>query len=135
MAVSISPTGLATTALVADQVSILATYTENLCNIYCVNSSIVPQYAITYINEAPVLVGSTTFVPIVATITITTAKCKCDARTRIYTERFMVAFQGQTTLPASVTITSVGRTTGATNVRCCVASAFKIEDSLTIAIA
>lgn len=135
MAVSISPVGLATTALVADQVSLLATYKESLCQAYCVNSSVIPQYAIEYTYEAPTLVNGTTFVPIIAKITIVTPRCCRDARTRIYTERFVAAFQGQTVLPSSVTITSQGRTAGAAEVQCCMARAYKIEDSLTISIA
>ena len=44
----ISPVGLATTALVANQVSVLATYNEKLCRPYCVNGSVQPQTSITY---------------------------------------------------------------------------------------
>lgn len=135
MSVVISPTGLATTALVADQVSVLASYTEKLCNAVCVNASVQPQYAITYSYGTPYLNGSSTFVPINAVITLTT-QCGCNnARTRIFNENFVVAFQGQTTLPTSVTITSVGRTGAPSGVQCCMATKYTINDSLTISIA
>ena len=51
----ISPVGLATTALVANQVSVLATYNEKLCRPYCVNGSVQPQTSITYSYEQPIL--------------------------------------------------------------------------------
>lgn len=66
----ISPVGLATTALVANQVSVLATYNEKLCRPYCVNGNVQPQASITYSYEQPILNGTTVFVPIVATISI-----------------------------------------------------------------
>lgn len=135
MAVSISPVGLATTALVADQVSLLASYTEKLCNAICVNSSIQPQYTVTYTSGTPRLENGTTFVPITAVITIVTPGCCNCGHTRIYTERFTAAFQGQTVLPASVTITSVGRDAQASSVKCCMARSYTINDSLTISIA
>lgn len=135
MAVSISPVGLATTALVADQVSIQATFTERLCNAVCVNALIQPQYTISYTYGVPYLNNGTTFVPITAVVTIVTPGCCHSAKTRIFNESFTVAFQGQTTLPASVTITSVGRTANPSNVSCCMAQSYTIHDSLTISIA
>ena len=54
----ISPVGLATTALVANQVSVLATYNEKLCRPYCVNGNVQPQASITYSYEQPILNGA-----------------------------------------------------------------------------
>lgn len=135
MAVSISPVGLATTALVANQVSLLATYTERLCNAVCVNSAIQPQYTVTYTNGTPTLNEGTVFVPITAVITIVTPGCCNNAKTRIYNERFTAAFQGQTAVPTSVTIDSVGIDGNGSGVQCCMASTYTIKDSLTITIA
>lgn len=69
--VTLSPVGLAA-APVANQVSFLATFKEKLCRCVCATSTNQPFATVTYRNETPVLNGTTVFVPIVATITITT---------------------------------------------------------------
>lgn len=98
------PVGLAA-APVANQVSFLATFKEKLCRCVCATSTNQPFATVTYRNKTPVLNGTTVFVPIVATITITTPNaCKCQAKTQVINERFVVAFQGRTALPTSVTI-------------------------------
>lgn len=131
---AISPVGLATTALVANQVSLLATFKEKLCRPFCVVSTVQPQVSVVYTNGQPVLNGTTVFVPVTATITVVTQGCGCRANTQLYTENFTVAFQGQTALPTAVTITSVGRTQGGSCVKCGKAFAYTINDSLTVAI-
>lgn len=74
--VTLSPVGLAA-APVANQVSFLATFKEKLCRCVCATSTNQPFATVTYRNETPVLNGTTVFVPIVATITITTPNaCK-----------------------------------------------------------
>lgn len=99
--VTLSPVGLAA-APVANQVSFLATFKEKLCRCVCATSTNQPFATVTYRNETPVLNGTTVFVPIVATITITTPNaCKCQAETQVINEWFVVAFQGRTTLPTS----------------------------------
>lgn len=132
--VILSPVGLATTALVADQVSLLATYKENLSKAFSTHGGALPQITISYSTEAPILNQSTTFVPVVATISVVTPGCK-TATTQIFTERYFVAFQGQTTLPTSVTITSVGRQSLALNASCCKAKSIAVYDSLVVTIA
>ena len=133
----ISPVGLATTALVANQVSVLATYNEKLCRPYCVGS-VQPQTSITYSYEQPILNGTTVFVPIVATISIISPvignRNVMRAQPLIYTERWVAAFQGQTALPTAVTIASVGRTQNANDVVCGKARGLSIFDSLTVAL-
>ena len=132
----ISPVGLATTALVANQVSVLATYNEKLCRPYCVNGSVQPQASITYSYEQPILNGTTVFVPIVATISIISPVIgnRNVMRAQLYTERWVAAFQGQTALPTAVTIASVGRTQKANDVVCGKARGLSIFDSLTVAL-
>lgn len=133
----ISPVGLATTALVANQVSVLATYNEKLCRPYCINGSVQPQTSITYSYEQPILNGTTVFVPIVATISIISVignRNVMRAQPLIYTERWVAAFQGQTALPTAVTIASVGRTQKANDVVCGKARGLSIFDSLTVAL-
>lgn len=131
--VRISPVGLAA-APVANQLSILATYREKLCHPYCITSSVQPTATVEYSSGTPVLNGTTVFVPITARVTIVTP-CGCNAKTQLCTENFYVAFQGQTAVPTSVTITSVGRIQGGSCVTCGKASAYSVNDSLTIAIA
>lgn len=131
--VTLSPVGLAA-APVANQVSLLATFKEKLCRCVCSTSSNQPQATVTYKNETPVLNGTTVFVPIVATITIVTPGCGCNATTQVINERFVVAFQGSTTLPASVTITSLGMTQGLIKIVCGKSNCYAINSSLTVSI-
>ena len=132
--VRISPVGLAA-APVANQLSILATYREELCHPYCITSSVQPTVTVEYSSGTPVLNRTTVFVPITARVTIVTPGCGCNAKTQLCTENFYVAFQGQTAVPTSVTITSVGRIQGGSCVTCGKASAYSVNDSLTIATA
>lgn len=130
MLVGLSPAGLATTALTANQLSVTATYKEKLCKSVCrcalaVNSLPV---TITYSYGTPVLSGTTVFVPITATIVVNDGSCKPPQ----FIETFDVSFQGQTGLPTSanpVTITSVGRISHVKG------NCVTISDSLTIALA
>ena len=110
MAVIVSPVGLAA-APVANVANIMATYKEKLCRPYCIDSTIQPQVSVVYTTGTPRLNGTTVFVPVRATITIVTQmnKCGCNAHTQLFTEDFVVAFQGRTALPTSVTLANVGR--------------------------
>lgn len=131
----ISPVALATTALVANQVSLQVAYTEKLIRPYCVNGSSEPSYTLVYTTGTPKLEQSTVFVPVQVKITLVSPnKCR-DANVQVVTENFMLAFQGQTAVPTSVTITSVGRISTPSAVKCCSASEFTIYDSLTATIA
>lgn len=130
----LSPVGLAA-APVANQVALLATFKEKLCRCVCATSSNQPFATVTFRNDTPTLNGTTVFVPIVATITITTPNaCKCQAETQVITERFVVAFQGVTTLPASVTINQLGSTQRLIKVVCGKSNCFALNVSLTVSI-
>ena len=130
--VRLSPVGLAA-APVANQLSVLATFREKLCHPFCIDSSVQPLATLVYTTGTPVLNGTTVFVPVTARITIVTGS-GCNAKTQLFTEQFYVAFQGQTAVPTSVTITSVGRVQGGANVQCGCAYAYSINDSLTVTI-
>ena len=119
------------TAPVANQLSVLATFREKLCHPFCIDSSVQPLATLVYSTGAPVLNGTTVFVPVTARIAIVTGS-GCDAKTQLFTEQFYVAFQGQTAVPTSVTITSVGRVQGGANVQRGRAYAYSINDSLTV---
>ena len=136
MAVTISPVGLAA-APVTNVAAIMATYKEKLCRPYCTDSTIQPQVSVVYTTGTAKLNGSTVFVPVRATITIVTQdnRCGCNAHTQLFTENFVVAFQGQTALPASVTLANVGRDVFGSNVTCGRAYSYTINDSLTITLA
>lgn len=131
--VTLSPVGLAA-APVANQAAFLATFKEKLCRCVCATSSNQPQATVTYRNETPTLNGTTVFVPIVATITIVTPGCGCNATTQVINERFVVAFQGRTTLPASVTIAQLGMTQGLIKIVCGKSNCYAINSSLTVTI-
>ena len=132
--VTLSPVGLAGTALVANQLSVLVTMKEKLCRAFCVTSTVQPQVTVNYTTGTPVLNGTTVFVPVQATITIVSVGCGGNAITKLFTENFVVAFQGQTAVPTSVTVASVGKIQGGSNIVCGKAHSYTINDSLTITI-
>lgn len=135
MAVTISPVGLAA-APVANTLSFMATYKERLCRPFCIDSTIQPQVSVVYTTGTPRLVESTVFIPVKSVITIITQnnKCGCNAHTQLFTENFVVAFQGQTALPTAVTLTNVGREQYGSNINCGCAFSYTINDSLAITI-
>ena len=135
MAVTISPVGLAA-APVANELAFMATYKEKLCRPFCIDSTIQPQVSVVYTTGTPRLVQTTVFIPVKAVITMVTqySKCGCNAHTQLFTENFVVAFQGQTALPTAVTLTNVGRDEFGSNVTCGCANTYTINDSLTLAI-
>lgn len=136
MAITVSPVGLAA-APVANVANIMATYKEKLCRPYCTDSTIQPQVSVVYTTDTPRLRSTTVFVPVRATITIVTQdnRCGCNAHTQLFTENFVVAFQGRTALPTSVTLANVGRDAFGSNVTCGRAYSYTINDSITITLA
>lgn len=128
--VTLSPVGLAA-APVANQVSLLATFKEKLCRCVCATSSNQPFATVSFRNELPILNGTTVFVPIVANISILSPGCNAP---QTITERFYVAFQGRTSLPASVTITQLGMTQGLIKVVCGKSNCYAINSSITVSI-
>lgn len=130
--VRLSPVGLAA-APVANRLSVLVTYREKLCRPFCIDSSIQPLATVVYTTGQAVLNDTTVFIPITARITVVTG-CGCNAKTQLFTEQFYVAFVGQTALPTSVTLTSVGRLQNGSCVKCGKAFAYSINDSLTVTI-
>lgn len=130
----VSPVGLAAAA-VANQLPLLVNYKEKLCRAICVNSTVQPMVTIVYTHGTPVLSNSTVFVPITAVITIVTPGCGCKATTQLFTEKFVAAFQGQTAVPTTITITTVGRKQELSNLTCGRAHSVTIDDSITVTIA
>lgn len=133
MAISIFPVGL-TAAPVANTLSALVVINERLCNSYCVDSTLQPQVAVTYTQGTARLVGTTLFVPITAVVTVVTQGNRCEANTRLFTERFVVAFQDVTALPTAITIDNLGRDLQPSNVNCGRARGITINDSLRFTI-
>lgn len=130
MSVSLSPVGLATTALTANQLSAMATFREKLCKSVCSVMGAASNIPVTiqYTYGTPVLSGSTVFIPITTTINIPQFNgCECS-RGQTITEHFDVAFQGQTAVPTNVEISSVGRVTHAQG------NCMLINDSITVTI-
>ncbi len=136
MAVTVSPVGLAA-AQVENVANIMATYKEKLCRSYCTESTIQPQVSVVYTTGTARLNDSTVFVPITATITIVTQNnsCGCNAHTQLFTEEFVVAFQGRTALPTTITLANVGRDAFGSNVSCGRAYSYTINDSITVTLA
>lgn len=131
--IRLSPVGLAA-APVANQLSLLATFREKLCQPFCITSSVQPMATLEYLTGTPILEETTVFVPVTARLTVVIPGCGCNAKTQLFTEQFYVAFQGQTAIPTSVAITSVGRLEGGSLVKCGKAFAYSVNDSITITI-
>lgn len=133
MAVYLSPVG-ANVAPVANQLRLLAVFKEKLCRAYCVDSTVQPQTTLTYKNGTARLVGTTIYIPITATISVVVPTGCCNASTQIFTETFVVAFQGYSGLPTSVTVNNLGRDIQPSCVRCGCAHGITVNDSLLITI-
>lgn len=129
----ISPVGLAT-APVVNQLALQVNFREKLCRPFCIDSSTQPFATVAYTAGQPILNGTTVFVPITARISLVLPNCGCGTKTQLFTEQFYVAFQGQTALPTAVTIASVGMVQNGADVYCGKASAYSINDSITITI-
>lgn len=130
----VSPVGLAAAA-VANQLPILVNYKEKLCRAICANSTAQPQVTIVYTHGTPTLNGSTVFVPMTAVITVVTPGVGCRATTQLFTEKFVAAFQGQTAVPTTITVATVGRKQELSNLTCGRAHSVTIDDSITVTIA
>lgn len=134
MSVHISPVGLSG-APVANQLSIMATFKEKLCQPVCVDNSNQPSATVSYAVGTATLDGETVFIPIIASIQLLSPSGCCKAIPQMFTARFTVAFQGRTTLPTSVTVTSSGMNQGIACVKNGKAYGYLINDSLTITVA
>jgi hypothetical protein len=127
----VSPAGA---TAVANQLPILVSIKEKLCKPYCIDSTTQPQASVIYTIGTPVFSNTTVFLPITATVTIVTKGCGCKATTQLYTEQFDVAFQNQTGVPKSVTLTQLGSTQLGSDLQCGRAHSYSIYDSLVIKI-
>lgn len=133
MSVYLSPVGLSG-APVANQLSAMASFKERLCQPICASSSNQPSATVSYTAGAATLQGSTVFIPVTASIQLLTPGECCKATPQMFTEKFIVAFQGRTTLPTSVTIQSVGTNQGVACIKNGKAYSYVINDSITVTI-
>lgn len=134
MAVYLSPVG-ASAAPAANELRILAVYKEKVCRAYCVDSTVQPQTNVQYRVGTARLVDTTLFIPITATISVITPNNCCNANTQVFTETYVVAFQGYGGLPtAGPTITNLGRDIQPSNVKCGYAHGVTVNDSLLITL-
>ncbi len=133
MAVYLAPVG-ASVAPAANQLRLLAVFKEKLCRAYCVDSTVQPQTTVTYKNGTPRLVGTTIYIPITATISVVVPTGCCNASTQVFTETFVVAFQGYSGLPTTLTVTNLGRDIQPSCVKCGCAHGVTVNDSLLITI-
>lgn len=128
--ITISPVGLAATALTANQLSLLVGIKEKLCRSYCMGS-FNPLVSVSYSYNTPTLSGNTVFIPVTAIITVISPG-KCCNNTQIFAESFTVAFQDQTELPATITIASEGHTEDIGGN--CRSNQLTYQDSITISL-
>lgn len=134
MAVYQSPVGLSA-APVANQLSVMLTFKERLCQPICVLNDNQPSATVKYSVGNPTIVGTTVFVPIVAQIQILAPSDCCKAQPLIFTERFKVAFQGRTSLPTTQpVIESVGTDQSLSCIKGGKAYGYVINDSVTVTI-
>lgn len=131
--VSVSP-ALSANGIQPGALPLLVTFREKMCRPFCIDSSVQPQASVTYTTGTPVMNGTTVFVPITAVVSVVTSGCGCKANTQLFTERFVAAFQDETTLPTAVSITAKGRTQGGSCVKCGKAFGYTINDSIVVSI-
>lgn len=133
MSVYLSPVGLSA-APVANQLSVMATFKERLCQPFCADNSNQPSATVTYTAGTATLQGTTVFVPITASIQLLSPSSCCKAIPQMFTEKFIVAFQGRTTLPTSIAIESVGTEQAISCIKNGKAYGYNINDSITVTI-
>lgn len=136
MAVYLSPVGNSATPT-ANTLDVLVTIKERLCHPYSVNASTQATASVTFTAGTPEFNGTTVFVPITAQGTITTpsSRCGCNPNVEVFTERFYLAFVGQTANATAVTITVDGERNVPSNVDTCgIARSFILDTTLTVAI-
>lgn len=130
-----SPVGLSG-APVANQLSEMITFIAPFCKPFCIANSNQPNATVRYEVGQPVLDNTTVFVPITAYVQIVVpGKCGCSADVIPYTGRFMVGFQGRTSLPTTTpTIESVGTQQSLACVNNGQANGYVINDSIVVSI-
>lgn len=131
--VFLAPSGLATTP-VANQLALQVHFREKLCK--CLNNQGIlssPSASVAYTTGTPVLNGTTLFIPVLATITmVNNCRCGCPSHPDIFTENFIISFQGYTALPTSVAINTLGRIEG--QVANCNKCFYDIYDSINVVV-
>lgn len=108
MSLFLSPVGSAT-APAANELRALAVFKETACQRFRVGPTAQPQATVTYTTGTPRIVGTTLYVPITATMNATVSAGCCNAVPLLFSETFLAAFQGVTTLPTAITVTSLGQ--------------------------
>lgn len=134
MSVYISPVGLAA-APVANQLSAMVTIKDKLCKSFCASNTNQPNATVTYSTGTATLVGTTVFIPITVSVLILTPSNCCEAVPQMSTQSFVVAFQGQTAVPTTVTVQSVGTNKSIACKNQGKAHNYVINDSITVTIA
>lgn len=136
MAVYLSPVGNSATPT-ANVLDVLVTLKERLCHAYSVNASTQATANVEFTAGTPEFNGTTVFVPITAQGTITTPSrnCGCNPNVEVFTEKFYVAFVGQTANATAVTIVVDGERNVPSNIDSCgCAHSFVLDTALTITI-
>lgn len=108
MSLFLSTVGSAT-APAANELRALAVFKESACQCFRVGPTAQPQATVTYTTGTPRIVGTTLYVPVTATMNATVSTGCCNAKPLLFSETFLAAFQGVTTLPAAITVTSLGQ--------------------------
>ena len=131
--VTIKPAGLATTTLVANQLSLTASYLEKYKKPCCCKGNAPVQVSVTYTNGKVTLSSSSVVVvPVIANITVVHILNNGTTKVTHFAEVFDITFQGQTALPSSVTITSLGYQYNTYTGSCSGITQLTIDDSITI---
>src|SRR5699024_12844292 len=89
---------------------------------------------VNYKHGTPIFNGTNVFGAVIATVTIVTPGCGCQATTQVIVEEFMAAFQEQTGLPTNVVLSAEGQTQRLANVSCGSSNCLAIYSSLTVTI-
>lgn len=129
---------ITTVSTTATEQVLTANVSERLCQRYYVNQSIQPSVTVDYSIEDYKLIGTTEYVTVKASVTITyvpTNGTHCCPKTNIFTEYFTVAFSDVTAL----TVPTITETDGIVEPdyvnRCDIAGGISAINVVTISIA
>lgn len=132
--ITISPAGL-TAAPTANELALTAMISERFCNYsYCTDSTNQPQTTVNYTAGTARLEGTTLFIPITASVSVILPSCCNNALAKVYTERFVVTFQGVTAMPTAIAVNNLGQDVLPAYANCGVAHGLNIYNSLTVVI-
>lgn len=131
--INVQPTGLNSTALTANEQSLLLTITESIAPRVCLSGA--PTFTLNYSTGNVVLDDTTLFVPVNITVIALWPTKGNNSVTKVYKESFVAAFQGNDSTDVTVTVASAGSATQSELTSYSNENSYSVYESITITIA